>query len=189
MSLMHAHCMQLLGLVNSSVHTFTAALQNPEPLTAAIQNPEPLTAALHNPIAFSAAHQNLRHWLLECNTCYMCMQVKRPMVLAGCSIGASTVIDFALHHPEAIAKLVLMGPAAWNEGLGLFPWFPRWAGLCVTKVVFGTLCNAESCHCLLVYCASVWYPTHCTIISQAESHIDNAYRAEQCAMLQLSVTV
>ena len=47
-------------------------------------------------------------------------------MFVGSSIGASTVVDFALHHPEATAKLVLMGPAAWNEGLGVFPRLPRW---------------------------------------------------------------
>lgn len=64
------------------------------------------------------------------------------MVLVGSSIGASTVVDFALHHPEATAKLVLMGSAAWNEGLGLFPWFPRWAGMVITKVECTMLCFA-----------------------------------------------
>lgn len=62
--------------------------------------------------------------------------MNRPAVLVGSSISASTVVDFALHHPEATAKLVLMGPAAWNEGLGLFPWLPRWAALLGTKVRF-----------------------------------------------------
>ena len=61
------------------------------------------------------------------------MQTKGPAVLVGSSINASTVIDFALHHPEATAKLVLMGPAAWNEGLGLFPWLPRPLAILGTK--------------------------------------------------------
>ena len=63
------------------------------------------------------------------------MQIKRPAILVGSSISASTVIDFALHHPEATAKLVLMGPAAWNEGLGLFPLLPRWAAILGTQVL------------------------------------------------------
>lgn len=64
------------------------------------------------------------------------LQICRPAVLVGSSIGASTVVDFALHHPEAVAKLILMGPAAWNEGLGLFPWLPQWAAILGTKVPF-----------------------------------------------------
>ena len=63
------------------------------------------------------------------------MQIKPPAVLVGSSISASTVVDFALHHPEATAKLVLMGPAAWNEGLGLFPLLPRWAAILGTQVL------------------------------------------------------
>ena len=63
------------------------------------------------------------------------MQIQRPAVLVGSSISASTVVDFALHHPEATAKLVLMGPAAWNEGLGLFPRLPRWAARLGTQVL------------------------------------------------------
>ena len=31
--------------------------------------------------------------------------VKRPALIVGCIIGASTAIDFALHHPKATAKL------------------------------------------------------------------------------------
>ena len=63
------------------------------------------------------------------------MQIKRPTVFVGSSLNASTVVDFALHHPEATAKLVLMGPAAWNEGLGLFPLLPRWAAILGTQVL------------------------------------------------------
>ncbi len=70
-------------------------------------------------------------------------QIKRPALLVGSSLGASAVVDFALHHPEVTAKLVLMGPAAWNEGLGLFPWLPRWAAILGTQVLITVLCFAR----------------------------------------------
>ena len=38
--------------------------------------------------------------------CMLVMQVKWPAVLVGSSIGASTAIDFALHHPEATLQKV-----------------------------------------------------------------------------------
>ena len=79
----------------------------------------------------------------------MLLQIGRPAVLVGSSIGASTVVDFALHHPQAVAKLVLMGPAAWNEGLGLFPWLPRWAAILGTKVLLSQL---YACLLCLVLC-------------------------------------
>ena len=72
------------------------------------------------------------------------LQVDRPAVLVGSSLGASTALDFALHHPEATTKLVLMGPAAWNQGLMVFPWLPRWAVSFCTKVMLTTTANLRS---------------------------------------------
>jgi pimeloyl-ACP methyl ester carboxylesterase len=37
--------------------------------------------------------------------------VQRPMVVVGASMGGATAIDFALAHPEAVAKLVLIDSA------------------------------------------------------------------------------
>ena len=62
------------------------------------------------------------------------VQVKWPAVIVGSSIGTSTAIDFALHHPEATAKLALLGPAAWNQGLSFFPLLPRWLAQQIIKV-------------------------------------------------------
>ena len=35
-------------------------------------------------------------------------QIKRPMVVAGVSLGGAVALDFAVSHPEAVAKLVLV---------------------------------------------------------------------------------
>ena len=40
-------------------------------------------------------------------TCAM-LQIKRPMVVAGVSLGGAVALDFAVSHPEAVSKLVLV---------------------------------------------------------------------------------
>ena len=48
-------------------------------------------------------------------------------MLVGASLGGATAIDFALSHPEAVQKLVLVDGQAWAEGLGPISLLPRWA--------------------------------------------------------------
>ena len=36
------------------------------------------------------------------------MQIKKPMVVAGVSLGGAVALDFAVSHPEAVSKLVLV---------------------------------------------------------------------------------
>jgi pimeloyl-ACP methyl ester carboxylesterase len=42
--------------------------------------------------------------------------IQRPMVLVGASMGGAVAIDFALDYPEAIASLVLLDSAGWQDG-------------------------------------------------------------------------
>lgn len=51
------------------------------------------------------------------------------MVLVGASLGGATAVDFALNHPEAVSKLILIDGQAWAEGLGPMASLPRWAAL------------------------------------------------------------
>ncbi|KAL0926058.1 hypothetical protein M5K25_004440 [Dendrobium thyrsiflorum] len=44
--------------------------------------------------------------------------VERPMVLVGPSLGASVAIDFAVNHPEAVTRLVLIDASVYAEGTG-----------------------------------------------------------------------
>ncbi|KAG6741813.1 hypothetical protein POTOM_055092 [Populus tomentosa] len=44
--------------------------------------------------------------------------IKRPMILVGPSLGASVAIDFTVHFPEAVEKLVLINPSVYAEGTG-----------------------------------------------------------------------
>ncbi|KAL9343686.1 hypothetical protein Peur_064117 [Populus x canadensis] len=44
--------------------------------------------------------------------------IKRPMILVGPSLGASVAIDFTVHYPEAVEKLVLINPSVYAEGTG-----------------------------------------------------------------------
>ena len=40
------------------------------------------------------------------------------MVVLGTSVGGAVAIDFALHHPEAVAKLCLVDAQGFIDGLG-----------------------------------------------------------------------
>ncbi|NJM48688.1 MAG: alpha/beta hydrolase [Alkalinema sp. RU_4_3] len=46
-------------------------------------------------------------------------QVKEPMVLLGASMGGAAAIEFALSHPEAVEKLVLLDSAGLTRGPNL----------------------------------------------------------------------
>jgi len=57
-------------------------------------------------------------------------KVGRPMTLLGASLGGAIALDFALAHPDAVARLVLVDPQAYTDGLGPLSSAPRWlAGL------------------------------------------------------------
>ena len=39
---------------------------------------------------------------------HVALQINRPMVVAGVSLGGAVALDFAVSHPEAVEKLVLV---------------------------------------------------------------------------------
>ena len=41
-----------------------------------------------------------------------------PVVLAGSSLGGAAAIDLAVHHPDMVAKLVLIDAQGYIEGAG-----------------------------------------------------------------------
>jgi pimeloyl-ACP methyl ester carboxylesterase len=48
------------------------------------------------------------------------------MTLLGASLGGAIALDFALAHPDAVARLVLVDPQALIDGLGPMAAAPRW---------------------------------------------------------------
>ena len=48
------------------------------------------------------------------------------MVLLGTSLGGTIALDFALAHPEAVQKLVLVDAQGFIDGLGPLGVAPRW---------------------------------------------------------------
>ncbi|XP_050943646.1 uncharacterized protein LOC103499127 isoform X2 [Cucumis melo] len=44
--------------------------------------------------------------------------IKRPMVLVGPSLGAAIAVDFAVNHPEAVEKLVLINACVYSKCTG-----------------------------------------------------------------------
>ncbi|KAL5725823.1 hypothetical protein ACHQM5_008920 [Ranunculus cassubicifolius] len=64
--------------------------------------------------------------------------IKKPMILVGPSLGAAVAIDFAVNHPEAVEKLVLIDASVYTEGSqGSFN-LPRafaYAGVSVLKSI------------------------------------------------------
>ncbi|XP_056165368.1 alpha/beta hydrolase domain-containing protein VTE7 isoform X2 [Syzygium oleosum] len=51
--------------------------------------------------------------------------IKKPMILVGPSLGAAIAIDFAVIHPEAVEKLVLIDASVYAEGTGDMANLPR----------------------------------------------------------------
>ncbi|XP_024991622.1 uncharacterized protein LOC112525642 [Cynara cardunculus var. scolymus] len=62
--------------------------------------------------------------------------IKRPMLLVGPSLGAAVAIDFAIHHPEAVDKLILINASVYAEGTGNLSKLPKsiaYAGVSLLK--------------------------------------------------------
>ncbi|KAG6398886.1 hypothetical protein SASPL_140357 [Salvia splendens] len=100
--------------------------------------------------------------------------VKRPMILDRPSLGAAVAIDFAVNHPEAVDKLILIDASVYAEGIGNLATLPKlmaYAGvyllkslplrLYATSLTFNTL-TWDTCyegakigrlHCLLPWWA------------------------------------
>ncbi|XP_057810753.1 alpha/beta hydrolase domain-containing protein VTE7 isoform X2 [Salvia miltiorrhiza] len=51
--------------------------------------------------------------------------IKRPMTLVGPSLGAAVAIDFAVNHPEAVDKLILIDASVYAEGTGHLATLPK----------------------------------------------------------------
>lgn len=45
----------------------------------------------------------------------MPLQVNKPIVLVGISLGGAAAIDFAVAHPEAVEKVVLLAPQVLSD--------------------------------------------------------------------------
>ncbi|KAJ7549163.1 hypothetical protein O6H91_07G043000 [Diphasiastrum complanatum] len=64
--------------------------------------------------------------------------IRKPVALVGASLGGATAIDFCLHYPKAVRKLVLIDAQGYSEGLGHMANLPRilaYAGVAVLKNV------------------------------------------------------
>ncbi|KAG6736112.1 hypothetical protein POTOM_061185 [Populus tomentosa] len=64
--------------------------------------------------------------------------IRRPMILVGPSLGASVAIDFTVHYPEAVEKLVLINPSVYAEGTGHLAKLPEsvaYAGVSLLKSI------------------------------------------------------
>nr|XP_043613695.1 uncharacterized hydrolase YugF-like [Erigeron canadensis] len=64
--------------------------------------------------------------------------IKRPMLLVGPSLGAAVAIDFAIHHPEAVDKLILINASVYSKGTGNLSKLPRsvaFAGVSLLKIL------------------------------------------------------
>ncbi|PON83489.1 Alpha/beta hydrolase fold [Trema orientale] len=79
--------------------------------------------------------------------------IKRPMILVGPSLGAAVAIDFAVHYPEAVKKLVLINASVYAEGTGNLANLPNliaYAGVsllkstplrfCANRIAFNDIC-------------------------------------------------
>ncbi|XP_011012045.1 PREDICTED: monoacylglycerol lipase ABHD6 isoform X4 [Populus euphratica] len=51
--------------------------------------------------------------------------IRRPIILIGPSLGAAVAIDFAVNHPEAVEKLVLIDASVYAEDTGNLAKLPR----------------------------------------------------------------
>ena len=63
-----------------------------------------------------------------------CVQVRDPMVLLGTSLGGTIALDFALAHPEAVERLVLLDAQGFIDGLGPMTFAPRWLATAGVRV-------------------------------------------------------
>ncbi|KAF3431579.1 hypothetical protein FNV43_RR26310 [Rhamnella rubrinervis] len=64
--------------------------------------------------------------------------IRKPMILVGPSLGAAVAIDFAINHPEAVEKLVLIDASVYTEGTGNMANLPKWlayAGVYLLKSI------------------------------------------------------
>ncbi|GAB2214488.1 hypothetical protein Drorol1_Dr00018839 [Drosera rotundifolia] len=64
--------------------------------------------------------------------------IKRPMILVGPSLGSAVAIDFAVNHPEAVSKIVLIDASVYAEGtsnMGKLPRIFSYAGVALLKSV------------------------------------------------------
>ncbi|KAG2706975.1 hypothetical protein I3760_05G127100 [Carya illinoinensis] len=64
--------------------------------------------------------------------------IKKPMILVGPSLGAAVAIDFAVNHPEAVEKLILIDASVYAEGTGSLADLPRvvaYAGVYLLKSI------------------------------------------------------
>lgn len=62
--------------------------------------------------------------------------IRRPIILIGPSLGAAVAIDFAVNHPEAVEKLVLIDASVYAEDTGNLAKLPRaiaYAGVYLLK--------------------------------------------------------
>ncbi|KAL9262584.1 Alpha/beta hydrolase domain-containing protein [Drosera capensis] len=64
--------------------------------------------------------------------------IKRPMILVGSSLGSAVAIDFAVNHPEAVSKIILIDASVYAEGtsnMGKLPRIFSYAGVALLKSV------------------------------------------------------
>ncbi|GMH26183.1 hypothetical protein Nepgr_028026 [Nepenthes gracilis] len=64
--------------------------------------------------------------------------IRRPMILVGASLGAAVAIDFAVNHPEAVSKLVLIDASVYAQGTGKLAKLPEivaYAGVALLKSI------------------------------------------------------
>ncbi|XXG55568.1 hypothetical protein AAC387_Pa03g3210 [Persea americana] len=64
--------------------------------------------------------------------------IRKPMILVGPSLGAAAAIDFAVNHPEAVGKLVLIDASVYAEGTGNMTRLPKivaYAGVSLLKSI------------------------------------------------------